>query len=794
MSAYSSSPHANRVRLGKLLEKYNGRILGGIRMSIDKSSGHPNRYKYLFIKLTDEPAIIVKDPRYRPPGWQEILREKQPPGWEKTLEEDEKTRHRGAGSPPPPPQETSPNENMRRGVEFPKPPENEEPETKISNMEQYVAPEQLRQVFTLLDNGSVDEEKVDSGPAPPGNLNNSTPRRTDPAPLFASGCMSVGSALSTCEALNYPLGYSKKSARRGGDLLKPPEASVQNQPFLHPDIHPPFLALDLETYGLWGAKAAATRGALDPWKGEIRLLTIADAEGSLQQFDLMSAPVLPPEIISAIGWRPLIIHKGSFDLLFLAHKLGVHPTSVFCTLTASWLLAPSYTISHELGAVLERYLGIKIVKGLGSSDWGSFVLTEDQIEYAYNDVRYLHQLKGVLETELGRVGLDRVFELESTLLPVVVGLEKHGFAVDVKKMRGLLAQAEARQNGLQEALRIAFKIPALNPGSTPQVVKAFRSIGITVPNANEETLLPLDHECASMVVEQHKAKKRVGTIEGLLRQVQVDGRIHAQFKPLGTITGRFSSSKPNLQNIDRGELRTCFIPSSQDRRLIVADYSQIELRIGAIFAKDAAMLDAFRAGEDLHRKTAAEVLSKPIEEVVNADRQLAKAINFGFLYGQQAKGFQVYAKTNYGIAVGLKDAINFRSKFFAQRQGLRRWHKVAWSKVAKITEARTILGRVVLPRNNTDWEKFQLLTNYITQGSAADVLKVAMVKLRYRLPDLIIVATVHDELVFDVPAEGAEALCELIRLTMIDAFSEVFGDIVPMEVEAKVCSNWGEKD
>ncbi len=140
-----------------------------------------------------------------------------------------------------------------------------------------------------------------------------------------------------------------------------------------------------------------------------------------------------------------------------------------------------------------------------------------------------------------------------------------------------------------------------------------------------------------------------------------------------------------------------------------------------------------------------------------------------------------------------KDAVKFRSKFFAQRPGLNRWHREAWNKAPRVSQAQTILGRILLPRGNTDWGKFEMLTNYVVQGSAADVLKVAMVKLRYRFPDLIIVATVHDELVFDVPAEGAEALREMIRLTMIDAFSEVFGDIIPMEVEAKVCFNWGEK-
>ena len=188
----------------------------------------------------------------------------------------------------------------------------------------------------------------------------------------------------------------------------------------------------------------------------------------------------------------------------------------------------------------------------------------------------------------------------------------------------------------------------------------------------------------------------------------------------------------------------------------------------------------------------AAILSKPLEAITREDRQLAKAVNFGFIYGQNAEGFQIYAKTQYGITLSLEESAEFRRLFFEQYRGLRQWHKAAWENVDFTDEARTVLGRRLSPNADTDWAKFELLTNYVVQGSAADVIKAAMVKLAYRLPaDDHLVATVHDEVrLRDVPAEGANGICELVRMTMVDAFSEVFETDVPIEVEAKVCSSW----
>jgi twinkle protein len=198
----------------------------------------------------------------------------------------------------------------------------------------------------------------------------------------------------------------------------------------------------------------------------------------------------------------------------------------------------------------------------------------------------------------------------------------------------------------------------------------------------------------------------------------------------------------------------------------------------------------------LHRKIAAANLRKTPEEVTKAERNtVGKSTNFGFLYGQGAKGFRVYARTTYDLELTSLQAETFRANFFRMYPALKRWHEDCWHEAkAGAKEARTILGRLLLPQFDSEWSRFNMLINYVVQGSCADLLKLAMVKIAPLMPsDAHLVATVHDELVYDVPASKAEQYRDTIRMAMEEAFVEMFGAVVPVEVEAKVCSNWEEK-
>jgi DNA polymerase I-like protein with 3'-5' exonuclease and polymerase domains len=252
-----------------------------------------------------------------------------------------------------------------------------------------------------------------------------------------------------------------------------------------------------------------------------------------------------------------------------------------------------------------------------------------------------------------------------------------------------------------------------------------------------------------------------------------------------------------LQNVDRGPLRSCFVPSAPDRSLIIADYSQIELRVVALIANETVMIDAFRRGEDLHRKITAINLGKDPVDVTRQERAtVGKSTNFGFAYGQRAKGFASYARAKYGLNLSIKEAEAFRRNYRSTYPAIPRWHTECERKSANPgnNSARIIMGRLLLAKKDDAWSRFNLFTEYVVSGSCADLIKAAMIKADSVLPAGVhLVATVHDELVYDAPADVAPQCRDAIRQAMIETFVAMFGTEIPVEVEAKVCANWGEK-
>ena len=211
------------------------------------------------------------------------------------------------------------------------------------------------------------------------------------------------------------------------------------------------------------------------------------------------------------------------------------------------------------------------------------------------------------------------------------------------------------------------------------------------------------------------------------------------------------------------------------------------------------MLAAYQSGEDIHARTAASILGKPIKQVTKQDRQLAKAVNFGLLYGQSANGLVTYAKRGFEVDLTDEEATSLHKKFFAAYQGLKKWHEEARAKAnSKVNEVRTLMGRrKLLPPNSRDtfWTRFSAgFLNMVIQGTCADGLKLAMMELADKLPeDAHMVATIHDELIVECPVGIADEVCRLTEEAMKEAMSDVLGSEMPVEVEAKVCECWKEK-
>jgi DNA polymerase I len=224
--------------------------------------------------------------------------------------------------------------------------------------------------------------------------------------------------------------------------------------------------------------------------------------------------------------------------------------------------------------------------------------------------------------------------------------------------------------------------------------------------------------------------------------------------------------------------------------VVKADYSQIELRLAAVLAPDTAMLAAFQAGVDVHRHTAAQVLGVPMEAVTDAQRQLAKAINFGLLYGMGASGLRDYAALEYGIHLTEAEAVRHRQRFFQAYRGLSRWHQQTGARLRaeRMIETRTLAGR-----RRLDVGKFTEALNSPVQGTGADGLKLALAQLfqhRDEVPDARLVATVHDEVLAECPADAAEATAQWLVRHMTGAMQELVGDRVSISVEATIGRSW----
>jgi len=549
------------------------------------------------------------------------------------------------------------------------------------------------------------------------------------------------------------------------------------------------IALDIETYG------DRKGDGLDPWKGDIRLLTLGRHGGTIWTIDLRAigydlGPLQP--ILEETG---IIAHNAKFDLLWLRVKCGLIARRVHCTLTAARLLVAGTKPGNNLDQCLERYLGVQPAADHSRSDWASMLLTDDQLSYAARDVAHLHDLLGVMETEIEMAGLDAVWALESSLLPCVMGMEATGIRVDREKLQSIATEADKLAQQAADALRAALDNPSLNPASPGQVLGALRKAGLSLESTAEEALKAADDgRLVPLVLAHREASKRAQQADALVGHIKSDGRIHGRFEPLGTATGRFSSKEPNLQNIGRGEIREAFT-APEGRRLVVADYSQIELRAAAAIAGETRMIDAYKAGADLHKLTAATVLDKDQAEVTKSDRQLAKAVNFGLIYGQSAPGLVRYAATSYGVTLDEDQAQSIRQAFFRTYSRLRQWHGSSHNQAETgVTEVRTRTGRRrLIPEKASDWERFTALVNTPVQGGTADGMKHALILIDQRLPKTArIVSTVHDEVVVECHEESAEHCREIITTAMVEAMAALFPE-VPVEVEANICTTWAEK-
>jgi len=532
-------------------------------------------------------------------------------------------------------------------------------------------------------------------------------------------------------------------------------------------------------------------------------------------------PRLAHETLRGVLEDPAIEKIGQnlkYDVIVL-RNIGITLRGVaFDTMVADYLLVPGER-SHSMDDMALRYLNHKTISIKALIGTGRKQIRMDQVpvaqvtEYAAEDADVPVRLTAILEKKLKAEGLDELFRnVELPLVEILAELEFNGIKVDVERLRELSDRFGERLARLEvEIYELAGE--EFNIESPKQLSKLlFEKFALPVikktktgASTDVEVLSELakQHPLPAKIVEYRQNAKLKSTYVDALPQLvhPTTGRIHTSFRQDVAATGRLSSTEPNLQNIpirteEGREIRSAFLPGEPGWLLMTADYSQIELRVLAHFSADKAMCQAFAEDRDIHTQVASEVYGVPLDEVTREMRRSAKAVNFGVIYGQSAFGL---AKS---LDIDKVEAAAFIDAYFARYTGVDEFMKKVLEDCRANGYVSTILGRrravdgVRDPSRCGDSRQRTLperiAINTVIQGSAADLIKQAMINVYGRLQreklQARMLLQIHDELVFEVPSEELTELAALVAEEMI-----VAGRLsVPLKVDVKAGKNWAE--
>ncbi|MBN1396254.1 MAG: DNA polymerase I [Pirellulales bacterium] len=522
-------------------------------------------------------------------------------------------------------------------------------------------------------------------------------------------------------------------------------------------------------------------------------------------------PVLEDPNVEKIG------QNLKYDMIVL-RAAGVRLAGVAMdTMVASYLLEAGRR-NHNLDELARTYLGHETIKISELIGKGKNQRRMDEVpvrrvaDYAGEDAWLPPRLRPILDEKLKEAELDNLLEtLELPLIDVLADMEYCGVKVDAGRLGELSRRYGLRMEKVQEEI-FALAGREVNVASPKQlqvllfdklklpVVKRTAKTGPSTDAEVLEELAPLHPLPAKILEYRQYAKLKNTYVDALPEMICPEtGRVHASFHQAVTATGRLSSSDPNLQNIpartEQGrEIRSAFTAGRDDWILLSADYSQIELRVLAHFSGDAKLAEAFARDEDIHARVAGSVNGVPLEKVTPEMRRAAKAVNFGVIYGQGAFGLA------RALGIDQDEAARFIDNYFEGYPGIEEFLRKVLADCRKNGYVKTILGRrraISGVREGAGRQRNlaeRTAVNTVIQGSAADLIKRAMIDIHRRLRTERLSARmllqIHDELILEVPANQLHELVALVREEMSGAFTLK----VPLKVDMKAGPNWAETE
>ena len=574
------------------------------------------------------------------------------------------------------------------------------------------------------------------------------------------------------------------------------------------------LALDTETTGLDYMDSDLVGISMSFTPGEAFYIPINHKDNSSPQLDMDYVleelrPLLEDSEQKIIG------QNIKFDMNILSQH-GINISSIKNdTMMMSYVLDASAT-RHNLDALSSYYLGYKTSTFEDVAGKGVKQVTFDEVSiadathYAAEDADITLRLYEELLSKLESVeSLKKLNEdIEIPLIEVLSEMEQNGAVLNSKILN---AQSKDLSNRIKKIEKKAYELAGdeFNLGSTKQLREIFfDKLGYRVikktpggqPSTDEKVLAELaeEYELPKILLEHRTLSKLKSTYtDKLPSQISIStGKVHTSFHQAVTTTGRLSSSDPNLQNIpikteDGRRIRQAFEPS-KGHKFVSADYSQIELRVMAHMSKDEGLLTAFQDGEDVHSKTASEVFNVDIEAVTTDLRRNAKAINFGLIYGISAFGLGKQLNINRNLAA------EYMAMYFEKYPGVKKYMETTKDFAAENGYVETLFGRRLYLRdiNASNAMRRQAseraAINAPVQGTAADIMKIAMIKMHQLIKETNVEAKlilqVHDELILDTPNKEIDEVIGLVTESMMGAASLD----VPLEIDVGVGDNWDQ--
>ncbi len=389
--------------------------------------------------------------------------------------------------------------------------------------------------------------------------------------------------------------------------------------------------------------------------------------------------------------------------------------------------------------------------------------------------------------------LMEVTALEFKCLPAVMEMCRNGMRIDTLRLQALLDRLEERAAAYRQALLPWFP-PEVNMNSSPQVKAALAGKGINLDRVDRESLMALEghRDLTESLIGYRSVSHQIRSYaRKFLEAVDPStSRVYPLWHQLGAATGRFSCSNPPLQGVPKtAEFRSCFVPD-EGHVFVIADLSQIELRVAAEYSGDDRMIRAFQEKQDFHRLTASLLTEKPLRKVTQEERHEAKALNFGLIYGMGDEGLRNYARTKYGVELTRSEAKSFRLAFFEAYPQLASW--IEDQATNESGESRTLSCRRRRWVNNSATE--MELINAPIQGTAADILKKALGQLPAALASYQarIIACAHDEIILEVRREEAQPIAKILKSVMEEA-GDCYLYEVPTVAKVRISSSWGEE-